>query len=840
MNRVRFAITAIGLLLCSVSASAQVSGAVTIVNESGSPQDVFNDKSDVFFTAGPTATPCAFTQFLPDGRYYFQVTDLSGATLLSSDPVNERLVTIRGGVLFSYDGHTHEVEMVEGAPEEQSGESEESGEAEDATLRNACGGASVGLAPFRDAGSRDASYLFWLTPIARFTGEPTQIDPVCGAGCFHGFRPESSLTTTFRVEDKRFCEDAFCVSGTKFEDRNGNGVQDSGEPGLPGVRITAEPEDGVALHGLTDAQGLFRVCGLTHENDFRVTETVPFGYRQTGPLDRRISRRLIAIDFGYFVEMCDQNFSGLDFGNQLIPNAIGGIKFEDLNANGLRDPGEPGLEGFVITLTPSGGGAAQTVTTDANGNFLFTNLSAGTFTLSETQRAGFSLTVPALNSITVTLASGGSSIANQFGNFRGVLTGTISGSKFLDVNRNGVRDPGEPGVAGVTITRSATINDPAGANLSVVTDAQGNFTFTNVPFGAITVSETVPPGSEQIVPAPPGTILANVNFAQRSVTGLLFGNRPITGSISGVKFNDLNGNGTRDAGEPGLAGVTIRRTSSTSELPGVPVTVVTGADGAFTFNDVPLGVYTLTETVPAGFVQTAPPAPGTIGVTLTESSRNSTGNTFGNRQAGGVSGTKFDDTNGNGVRDSGEPGLAGVTIRLTDAAGAVRTTTTDASGNFTFAGVAPGTYTVSEIVPAGFRQTAPAAPGTFTATVTETQGVTGLLFGNQTIPTGAGTVSGRKILDINGNGIFDGTDRGFEGIRFELRDAGGNLIAFTTSDAQGNFTFANVPAGTYTLSEVLPENFFQTFPGTPAAPGTYTVTLAPGGSATGFLFLNKC
>jgi SdrD B-like protein len=736
MNRVRYAITAIGLLLCSVGASAQVSGAVTIVTESGSPQDVFNDKSDVFFTAGPTATPCAFTQFLPDGRYYFQVTDLSGGTLLSSDPVNERLVTIRGGVLFSYDGHTHEVDLIDGATGEQSEESGEAEEAEDVTTRNACGGISVGLAPFRDAGSRDASYLLWLTPIARFTGEPTQIDPVCGAGCFHGFRPEFSLSTAFRVEDKRFCDESFCVSGTKFEDRNGNGVQDSGEPGLPGVRITAEPEDGAALHGLTGAQGAFRICGLTHENDFRVTETVPFGYRQTAPLDDRISRRLVASDFGYFVLGCDDNFSGLNFGNQLIPNAIGGIKFEDLNANGLRDPGEPGLEGFVITLTPSGGGAAQTVTTDANGNFLFTNLSAGTFTLSETQRVGFSLTVPALNSISVTLASGGSSIANEFGNFRGVLTGTITGSKFNDLNANGVRDPGEPGLAGVTITRTPTINDPAGANLSVVTDAQGNFTFASVPFGNFTLTETVPAGFAQTFPPSPGTVSGTINFAQRNSSGHLFGNRALTGTVSGTKFNDANGNGARDAGEAGLSGVTIR---------------------------------------------------------------------------------------------------------LTDAASVVRTTTTDASGAFSFTNVAAGAYVVSEVVPNGFTQTAPAAPGTFAINVATGQTVGNLLFGNRasSVPTETGSITGRKILDLNANGQFDGLDRGFEGIVLELRDQAG-VVRTTTSDANGNFSFTNLPAGTYVLSEVLPENFFQTFPGTPQAPGTHTIVLAPGQNATGFLFLNKC
>jgi hypothetical protein len=730
MNRVRFAITAVGFILCSVVSLAQLSGNVTTVNESGTPQDVFTSKADVFFTAGPTATPCAFTQFANDGQYYFQVTDLSGTHLLSTDALTERIVTVRNGVLATYDGHTHEIDTVEGIDEQ-------TGETVVAPAHGPCGALAVGLAPFRDAGNRDAAYLLWLMPVARFSGDASQVDPVCGAGCFHGFLPEFSRTHAFRVEDKRFCEESFCVSGTKFEDRNGNGIQDSGEPGLPGVVIHVETENENFLNGLTSPDGAFQICGLSHGDTFRVTEAVPFGYRQTGPLDDRISRRLIASDFGYFVDMCDDNFSGLDFGNQLIPNAIGGIKFEDLNANGVRDPGEPGLAGFTITLTPSGGGAARTVVTDANGNFLFTDVPPGTFTLSETQRAGFSLTVPALNSISVTLASGGSSIANTFGNFRGVLTGTITGSKFLDVDGNGVRDSGEPGLAGVTITRTPTINDPAGASLSVVTDAQGNFSFASVPFGDFTLTETVPAGFAQTAPPPPGTASGTINFAQRTSAGHVFGNRALTGTVGGVKFNDANGNG---------------------------------------------------------------------------------------------------------VRDSGEAGLSGVTIRLTDAAGVIRTTTTDAAGAFSFTNVAAGAYVVSEVVPNGFQQTAPAAPGTFAINVTTGQPIANLLFGNRAVtgPIGTGTVSGRKILDINGNGVLDGTDRGFEGIRFELRDAAGNLIASTTSDAQGNFTFTNVPAGTYILSEVLPENFFQTFPGTQAAPGTYTVTLAPDGSATGFLFLNKC
>jgi uncharacterized surface anchored protein len=166
---------------------------------------------------------------------------------------------------------------------------------------------------------------------------------------------------------------------------------------------------------------------------------------------------------------------------------------------------------------------------------------------------------------------------------------------------------------------------------------------------------------------------------------------------------------------------------------------------------------------------------------------------------------------------------------------------TDASGNFSITGLAAGAYVVSEVVPNGFTQTAPAAPGTFAVTLTTGQAVGNLLFGNRasTGPSDTASISGRKILDLNADGVFNGTDRGFEGIVFVLTDANGNTRQ-TTSDAQGNFTFSNLPAGTYVLSEVLPPNFFQTFPGTTGAPGTYTITVTTGQAATGFLFLNKC
>ena len=722
MKWARFGLSTLVLFCLALPAFAQVSGAATALDIDGTPRELFDSREAVFLGAGPAALPCAGWDYLSDGLYYFQVTDLTGLELLSTDPVAERAVRVRGGVISSYEGTTH---------------------ATGAT--SVCGSLAVGLMPFGSGARCSTGYLVWMTPAELFEGEPADIESICGDGCFHGFRPELSRTFVARVEapqqQRRTCDRTFCVSGLKFDDRDADGDRDSGEPGLGGVEIrVVNTRTGVFSSTLTAADGTYQICGLAHGDSYRVIEFPPFGFEQTGPNDRRPSRRVIARDRGYFIEFCDEDIRGLDFGNRLIPNAIGGLKFEDLNANGQRDAGEPGMANVTIRLVPSTSDAARVAVTDANGNFLFTQVTPGSYVLSEVVPVGFTQTAPPTGTIPVTLAAGGSSINNLFGNFRGILTGTISGSKFNDTNGNGTLDAGETGQSGVTIT---------------------------------------------LTPVAGGQFAGGVTPATR--------------------------------------------------------TVVTGVGGTFSFNDVPLGPYTLSETVPAGFEQTAPPTPGTISVTLTVASRNSVGNLFGNRALGGsISGTKFADANGNGTRDAGEGGQAGVTIRLTSASGAVTTATSDASGNFSFTGLDAGTYVISEVVPSGFVQTAPPAPGTFTLNLTTGQVVTGLLFGNRAITAGDnGSISGEKFLDLNENGVVDGIDRPLEGIVIRLTDASG-VVRETISDLNGTFSFTNLAPGTYVLSEVLPPGFFQTFPGTPSAPGTHTITLAPGENATGFRFLNKC
>ena len=382
--------TMVAVLCLAAPASAQLAGTVTTVTAEGVPQDAFDSLEAVFLGAGPTQAPCPASSYLADGLYYFQVTDPTGAELLSTDAVSERAVMVRGGVIASYEGTTHVTGGI-----------------------NACGSRAVSLMPYESAVRCSTGYLVWMTPASAFEGSPEQVDSVCGDGCFHGFRPELSRTFMVRVEtpqqQRRFeCDRTFCVSGVKFDDRDGDGVRDSGEPGIGGVEIRViDTRTGVFFSTLTLPDGSYRICGLSQGRSFRVVEFPPFAFEQTGPNDRRISRRVIARERGYFIEFCDEDVGNLDFGNRLIPNAIGGLKFEDLNANGQRDPGEPGMANVTIRLTPSGTTTARTAATDAAGNFLFTEVAPGNYVLSEIVPVGFTQTAPPTGTIPVTLAAGG-------------------------------------------------------------------------------------------------------------------------------------------------------------------------------------------------------------------------------------------------------------------------------------------------------------------------------------------------------------------------------------------------------------------------------------------------
>ncbi|HEY9247295.1 MAG TPA: post-COAP-1 domain-containing protein, partial [Candidatus Methanoperedens sp.] len=101
---------------------------------------------------------------------------------------------------------------------------------------------------------------------------------------------------------------------------------------------------------------------------------------------------------------------------------------EDLNANGKIDSFETGLAGWEINIngtdTITGKEVNITTTTDTNGNYSFTNLTAGTYIISEKLNDGWVQTTPMTGTYTVTITSGANITGQDFGNFhRGKITG---------------------------------------------------------------------------------------------------------------------------------------------------------------------------------------------------------------------------------------------------------------------------------------------------------------------------------------------------------------------------------------------------------------------------------
>lgn len=172
------------------------------------------------------------------------------------------------------------------------------------------------------------------------------------------------------------------------------------------------------------------------------------------------------------------------------------------------------------------------------------------------------------------------------------------------------------------------------------------------------------------------------------------------GSLRLVKFEDLNGNGSRDGGEPGVPNWTFNLTNPQ----GNPSDARTGTDGTVTIDNVPAGTWRADEVIQNGWVPVTPPG-GTVVVPA-----GGTGTfTAGNARPAPLSGTVWLDTNSNGRIDAGENGRAGVTLTLTGTTGlgtrVSETTVSTGDGSYVFPELMPGTYSVRMTTPGGFTAT---------------------------------------------------------------------------------------------------------------------------------------
>lgn len=245
-------------------AHAAVTGAVfttlvdgTIVNANTQ----YLSKCAVYLDGGPGPNAPSNAAGLPAGEYFFQVTDPSGKTLLSTDIVNNRRFRVSStGVIDAYTGS--------GGPPHPIGVDRDHPE---------LGAITIGLANtcpdgFLDTPNQGGVYKVWVTPVASFTGDPMQVDNACGGSCYHGFYSSASKTDNFKVQAS---VPTICLSVAKQILTDERLV-----PGL-GWPIMLTDSSGVTNNYFTNSRnGTLSICGLIAGN-YTLAED-PSGYQVVG------------------------------------------------------------------------------------------------------------------------------------------------------------------------------------------------------------------------------------------------------------------------------------------------------------------------------------------------------------------------------------------------------------------------------------------------------------------------------------------------------------------------------------------------------------------------------
>jgi hypothetical protein len=237
-----------------------VPGAIFTTNSTGAVvnQNLYNSKCDVYLDGGPGPKAPAKAAGLPAGDYYFQVTDPSGATLLSTDPVSNRRFTVSSnGVIVAFTGT--------GGPAHPTGIDQDHGSLGAITIRLANSNCPTDFANTPNTGD---VYKVWATPVGSFLGDPTLADNPCSGACSHGFVHSQSKTDNFKAVSapsatfsltliKQFITDV--ANPMPFADTLGWGMS------------VTDPSN-VTNHYTTDSTGQYTVPQLTVGALYTVTE----------------------------------------------------------------------------------------------------------------------------------------------------------------------------------------------------------------------------------------------------------------------------------------------------------------------------------------------------------------------------------------------------------------------------------------------------------------------------------------------------------------------------------------------------------------------------------------
>ena len=281
----------------------------------------------------------------------------------------------------------------------------------------------------------------------------------------------------------------------------------------------------------------------------------------------------------------------VDFGDMppIGGATIRGVVFADADGDGVQDGDEEGIGGVQVSLS---GAASSLNTTLVDGSYFFRGLSAGAYTVNETNPVGYRSTTPDVIELKVV---GDSEYEANFGDKAGPPpydTATIYGTVFNDIDGNGAQGVGEAGIKDVRITLSGQSSN------TTWTDMNGGYTFTVTSAGSYSVRETDLP---EYISSTSNTVHIDDVVLGESYEAD-FGDFIPPDSIYGVVFKDLDRDQVRDEEEPGIGGVTVMLDGTSSNT--------TGSNGAYRFKVGSSGHHTVTETDLQGYESTTPNSSG--------------------------------------------------------------------------------------------------------------------------------------------------------------------------------------------------------------------------------------
>ena len=608
------------------------------------------------------------------------------------------------------------------------------------------------------------------------------------------------------------------ISGTVYLDQNRDKAKDGGDIAQSGVTVKLVDASGaVVATTTTDADGNYSFTGLNDGTyTVQVDKTGPLAStEQTEDPSGNGDSRSQAITF----TRSDPDVTNVNFG-YAEDYTVSGTVYYDKDRSETLNNGEPGFGGVTVNLLDEAGATVATTTTKADGTYSFAKLPAGKYTvkvepsdlLKKLEQTEDPDGTKDHTSGVVQVNHDNPSVQNV--NFGYATNYTIKGTIYRDADRSESLEDGEKLYQGVTVD---LLDASGNVVATTTTDAHGAYAFTNLEEGTYKVRvrkegpiadlvQTEDPDATKDNTSGDITLELNDPIKENVNFGYISDN-----SISGTIYRDDNRSNSLNGGEAGYPEQTVQLLDKDGQ---VIKTTKTDANGNYSFDNLPDGTYSV-KVVKDGALtdleQTEDPDgakdSASEPITLDEDNPTKKNVNFGYVPDYFIKGTIYRDGNRSGALDAGEKLYEGVTVNLVGADGTVvATTTTDADGTYSFDKLPAGTYTVTVAQDgpiAGLEQTGDpdATKDNSSEPITlnnDNPSTTDVNFGY----IADNSLSGTVYRDDSRNGDQDGTEPGYSGVTVQLLDASGNVVATTTTDANGTYSFSKLPDGTYSVKVV--------------------------------------